>query len=92
MLTLLIPFALSAACFGVHCAQGFECKVIQGAVQLLMSGAVRMIVAELSGRLLNRHNCTTRHLHWLLTHVGFNVIEVKRITQAESLLVARIAG
>ena len=34
------------------CAQGFECQVVHGALELLMAGAVRSIIAEVPSQLL----------------------------------------
>ena len=34
------------------CAQGFECQVVHGALELLMAGAVRSIIAEVPSLLL----------------------------------------
>lgn len=71
--------------------QGFECKVIKGALQLLMAGTVQTIIAELSEALLLQHECSAFRLKRLLTRVGFNIVRETRVTRAEWLLVARLS-
>ena len=65
--------------------------MVEGALQLLMSGSVSGFVAELSQELLRQKGCSVAQLKRLLQRTGFNIVGVKHMTLMESLLVARAA-
>lgn len=53
--------------------QGFECRALQGATSLLLSGSVKSIIAETS-KVLKRQLCTRKLLRDYLRAAGYRIV------------------
>ena len=53
--------------------QGFECRALAGAVDLVTSGSVRALVTEVTPSMLKEHGCEYWRLRWLVSRLGMAV-------------------